>query len=324
MQQRRDKGQNIAVEQVEGLIKDAPAQMDTQRGQALGTLASIKRAKLVQARRERGRMEARYGTDDVRVRKADQRMRRQHQQMVNTRAERDRASVPVLARDERSWQVHGFVRSREGEPIPGATVALFQDRDGTEGELLQGKTDSKGYFKLAVGPGADKGPRRKKKEAESDWYTSEADRQGDTEEALLALKDDAPKEGGGSGLTINTNVQAQRLRQAARAIRNPVYLGASAGKSRKIDARILYPSPGNIIYRDIELDVEQTDACGLRTQFLGNSSTRELHSLAREKPGCQIAAMRSDHRVYFESEAEAQAMGYDFCAHCYGKSKSRR
>ena len=56
----------------------------------------------------------------------------------------------------------------------------------------------------------------------------------------------------------------------------------------------------------------------------GNSDKRELHDLESKKPRCLINKIRPDHQVYFNSEKEAQAAGYDYCAYCFGKDKSKR
>ncbi|GGX79725.1 hypothetical protein GCM10007160_03890 [Litchfieldella qijiaojingensis] len=302
MQQRtyKNKGRNIALEQVEGVLKNSPERFDAERGQGLATLSNIKRAKLVQSRRERARMEQRHGADHPRFQEADARMRREHVMLVNTRAERDRAGVPIVEREENQWIVHGHVRNQEGIPLDNANVALYPDRDGHRDALVQSKTDRHGYFKLNWSP---------------EYRDTPSETGGGTGPGLI-------DEGGQSGLRINTN--QSRLRNAAAAINNPVYLGASFQGSKSVDARTLYPTPGNVSYRDIELTVENTDACQLRTRYLGNSSTRELHDLHNEQPGCQIGRMRPDHRVYFTSEKQAQALGYDFCAYCYGPERSKR
>ena len=39
---------------------------------------------------------------------------------------------------------------------------------------------------------------------------------------------------------------------------------------------------------------------------------------------CRIDEIRPDHRVYFNTQREAQAAGYDYCAYCFGKEKSKR
>jgi hypothetical protein len=234
-------------------------------------------------------------------------MRRQHHQLVNTRAECDRAGAPLVERDDNTWKVHGFVRNQEGQPVGDATVALFPDREGQQDALTETKTNTKGYFSFSYAP---------------PFATATRAGGGEPQSELALLGDDG--EAGGRGLRINTNLKRRRIRQAAAAIKQPVFLGAKSGVNEAVDSRILYPTPGSIIYRDIELKAEDTDACGLRTRYLGNSHTRELHDLNREKPGCQIAKMRPDHRVYLSGEQQAQAMDYDFCAHCFGAAKSRR
>ena len=61
-----------------------------------------------------------------------------------------------------------------------------------------------------------------------------------------------------------------------------------------------------------------------KTRFLGNSHARELHDLENVKKQCHIGAIKPDHRVFFRTEREALAAGYDHCAFCFGKKKSRR
>jgi hypothetical protein len=61
-----------------------------------------------------------------------------------------------------------------------------------------------------------------------------------------------------------------------------------------------------------------------KTRFLGNSHLRELHDLENTKRRCNIEKIRPDHRVYFKTEEEAEAAGYDYCAYCFGKEKSKR
>jgi hypothetical protein len=60
------------------------------------------------------------------------------------------------------------------------------------------------------------------------------------------------------------------------------------------------------------------------TRFLGNSHQRELHDLENTKKQCHIDDIKADHRVYFRSEREAVAAGYDYCRYCFGKQKSKR
>lgn len=300
--QRTDPGSNISIEQIEGILKQSPERMDQERSAGLAQLTSVKRAKLVQARRERARMEQRYGADHQRVAAADARMKTEHGMLVNTRAERDRAEAPVFETEQDVWVVHGYVRNQEGIGISKAKVALFPDQDGHKDALTETITDRQGYYKVTWAPQI--------KDRKIDGET-----EGKAESAL-----------GGTDTThhINTNPSAYRLRVAASAIKNPVYLGASYQGSQKVDRRSLYPTPGSSSYRDIELDSASSGDCQLRTRYLGNSNTRELHNLNNEKPGCGIARMRPDHRVYFTGEKQAEKLGYDYCAHCYGSDRSKR
>jgi len=60
------------------------------------------------------------------------------------------------------------------------------------------------------------------------------------------------------------------------------------------------------------------------TQFLGNSHTREVHDLQNTKKNCRIDSITADRRVYFKTADDAAKAGYDYCAYCFGKAKSKR
>lgn len=60
------------------------------------------------------------------------------------------------------------------------------------------------------------------------------------------------------------------------------------------------------------------------TRYLGNTASTELHDLDNETPSCQISEIRFDHRFYFRTAEEAAAVGYDFCAFCFGRELSER
>jgi hypothetical protein len=61
-----------------------------------------------------------------------------------------------------------------------------------------------------------------------------------------------------------------------------------------------------------------------QTRFLGNSHDREVHDLQNRKKQCHIDEIKPDHRVFFATEQDAVAAGYDFCRYCFGKQKSKR
>ena len=59
------------------------------------------------------------------------------------------------------------------------------------------------------------------------------------------------------------------------------------------------------------------------SRYLGNSDSKELHDIRNEQRRCQIDQIRADRAIGFKSIAEAEALGYDFCAYCFGKAKSK-
>jgi len=60
------------------------------------------------------------------------------------------------------------------------------------------------------------------------------------------------------------------------------------------------------------------------TRYLGNAASEELHDLENETAACQLDEIRYDRRVYFSSPQQAVALGYDYCAFCFGRELSQR
>jgi hypothetical protein len=142
----------------------------------------------------------------------------------------------------------------------------------------------------------------------------------------------------GAGADVAGEIDEEKAKRAAaademarrlvRALGSPAFLGTTAPGQTDIvvDARPLHPLPGGIAYRDLTVANPKDDgsSCQLKTRLLGNSSTRELHDFENEKPACQIAEIRPDHRFYFQNEDQARKLGYDFCAYCFGRKRSKR
>lgn len=60
------------------------------------------------------------------------------------------------------------------------------------------------------------------------------------------------------------------------------------------------------------------------TRYLGNSNSQEFHDLENVQAGCQVDEIRFDRKIYFGSPEQATALGYDHCAHCFGRELSER
>jgi Baseplate J-like protein len=59
-------------------------------------------------------------------------------------------------------------------------------------------------------------------------------------------------------------------------------------------------------------------------RYLGNVRTRELHDRLNITPYCQIDEIAIDRRFSFRRIEQAEALGYDFCAYCFGRARSQR
>jgi len=292
----------IALAQIEDLMASSPQRADSLRGDGLAGLAAVKRTKLIQVRRERARIAVRHGEASDRVAGIDRQLAAEHGFLVNTRAEVDRVAAPILERDARAWQVHGYLRSQDGLARAKYGVSLLADVDGRN-TLATTTTDKRGYFhiKLAI---RDTPANTVNVSRDSDAVV------GDDEKSKRAAENDRV---------------AQLMVQA---LKTPAFLGVTVPGQTDlvVDERALYPVAGGIAYRDLAVanPKDTGSACQLKTRLLGNSGSRELHDLDNEKPECQIAEIRPDHRFYFKSTDQAEKLGYDYCAHCFGKARSKR
>lgn len=306
----------LSVDQVDGVLAESGRRADALRADGFAGLLPVQRAKLIGLRRERARIAERHGEDGPAVAAIDRKLATSHRLLVAGRAEHDRIATPAPEREAQAWLVHGYVRNPDGFPRAGYLVALYPDDEGREAPVQSTTTNSKGYFRLRLGRGEEVG----------DTVFDEPERElGDGLDTDTA-KTGEPQATGTD--EVRAKQRAGALRRLAAALRKPLYLGArGSGQSAPyIDRRVLHPSAGAVVYRDLVV-VDEGDSgsdCQLATRLLGNSGTRELHDLDNEQPGCRIAAIRPDHRFYFQSEAQAQRLGYDHCAYCYGRERSER
>ena len=88
----------------------------------------------------------------------------------------------------------------------------------------------------------------------------------------------------------------------------------------------IHKSLDGSVNRSIQLDLTpgRNTVRELPSRFLGNANTEELHDLDNEQALCQLDEIRIDRRHYFNSIQEALDIGYDHCAHCFGRELSTR
>jgi hypothetical protein len=275
-QQKRSNQSKISLKKVESQLINGLGQADKLRHEGFAGLAHVKRIKLVQTRRERGRLEAKYGVNDPRVQQLDRQMVAEHQTMVFARVERDKTAIPIPARDKGKFILFGHMRDIDGYPLQDYQVGLYTQATGKTEALAAAGTDKTGLYEISFPVAA-------------------------------------------AGAKADAAEKARLSPTLYLLVRNP------AGKIVYTNSRSIAPVAGKVVYWDVVVEDVSQPACGsCQTRFLGNSGTRELHDLENEKPKCELAKMRPDHRVYFSSTEEAEKAGYDYCAYCFSKQQSKR
>jgi hypothetical protein len=302
---------------------------DLIRTTGLENLLRLRSKKANLQQREQQRLTAKYGASDQRVQQVNNNLETNANYIGGLRMELTRAKTPVIKPAANAWCVQGYVYDRQAIPIPNAKMALYS-ADGKEVAVVEATTtDTRGYYRL------DHAPRGV----------------GTTGDQILDSSSDsvlAGAEDTGAGGGIRTNIGAtpdpaaasettgtERLSEGLRINTNEnarasVFVRALDPQDPELcaDSTLITPRAGVCSYRDITIDTnafKPTDTKDRRTtRYLGNSATRELHDLKNEKKRCQIDAIRFDHCTNFNTQKEAVAADYDFCAYCFSKAKSKR
>lgn len=220
--------------------------------------------------REYARIERKYGKDHPRTLEMAVRVAANKEVKSGLFRRYTEASTPYVDPGE-GWAVDGFVRSANGAPVEGVTVAAYDQKEQWYEEFGYGCTDKTGHFSIMVDKLPEKPP-------------------------------------------------------------SPVFMRASKDKKLLASNEVqLTPEPKStdrveIIIGDtaVENDCGRPVSGNEKARYLGNSGKRELHDLENTKPRCRIDKIRPDHQFYFKTEKEAQEAGYDYCAFCFGKEKSKR
>jgi len=313
----KDNTKRIPFSDVAKGLNQAFENADPQRLAGLTQLQRVRAIKGVGLQREQTRLTGKLGATHPRVTGVSRKLE------ANRELERDvalgvsRARTPAVQPDPDAWTLHGHVRNPAREGLPNMTVALYDEKNQWIEELGHACTDANGYFRLTVKSGGT------------------TKRTSDVEPAREAA---AGVEAAPDAATV-----AARDTTAAAGRAAHIHVTDKQSTTRYIDANPLVPKLGEVVYREIILDGDgcectppdskQSGSGGKggkdkgaepAGRYLGNRGTRELHDLKNTKPGCQIDEIKGSQREYFTNQKEATAAGYDFCAYCFGKKRSRR
>lgn len=267
---------------------------DILRVSGMQQLRSFRSSKAKSQSREQQRLVSKYGEQDERVIRMNTSLDANSNYISNLDMELNRATAPRKKIGTTSWNVQGRVYDQQGCPIVGADVSILSGDGHRIEQIPPTKTDTKGRYNITY-------------QAQKNELVTQAD--------------------------AKTSVRAAAIRINRNTARNEqVFVRAIDSRNDEVcaDSTLMVPKPGSCNYRDLILDIRQDDdyKIGNRdrrsSRYLGNSSTTELHDLKNEKAQCQIDNIRIDHCFNFKSEKEARALGYDYCAYCFGREKSKR
>jgi hypothetical protein len=190
---------------------------------------------------------------------------------------------------------HGFVSNTVLQPQKGYTVTLV----GTDGKArLSAATGSDGYFTMTL----------KAREKASPFSGKDAVPTALLAEMLQLFGMRRP----GTDAPIKTDKETQI---ATVEILDP------SGRRIQQDP-IPVDVNGGTVYREYVVETKETQSATKR--YVGNSSTRELHDTEKLTNRCNFDAIKANHKVYFDTTAAAEKAGYDYCAYCFDKTKSKR
>lgn len=136
--------------ELEDLVARSAEQVDALRALGLRGLEGVIIARQAGLEREHGRLLAKLGADDPRVRGMTQRLEHGVSRLRDLRVEIVRAGTVVPQVDANEWMLHGYVRHASHDPAPDLTVSLVDARDQWIEELGFACTDANGYFELRL------------------------------------------------------------------------------------------------------------------------------------------------------------------------------
>lgn len=325
----RKTQRKIAKAQIRQTIDDGIKANDVVRVTGLENLLRLRVKKANLQQREQQRLSAKYDIKHARTQQVNTNLDANADYVSGLRMELTRATTPVKKPDANAWTVQGHIYDRHGCPIQDADVSLYSADEKKIETVGAVKTDNKGYYQLnfAQETGVISGGQILDTGGESVLAGSDdsgapgsirTNARGASAETTPEEIEDTGRLS--SGLRINTNINANAS----------VFVRANDPQDPDLcaDSTLINPGASVCSYRDIIINTSVYKTATTKdrraTQYLGNSASRELHDVKNEQNRCQVNAIRFDHCISFNSIDEAIAAGYDYCAYCFGKDKSKR
>jgi len=309
----RKNAKKVSIAEAGRVVEEGLQLSDANRLMGLQGLSRFRVSKAKLQTRESQRLTKKYGADDKRVIHTNNKLESNESYISGLRMEANRAAIETEQVDEKTWMVKGRVYDRRGCPIADAKVSVWYAEGKPLKQVPSTTTDSKGRYQLL-------------------YQATDDD---------LSKGETGAEKGASTGTRINTNIDSAGEKQNVSSglhtnsdqYQQSVFIRGVDGQNDSLctDSTLMVPKLGQSNYRDLIFDtdlshklISDLDKDRRSSRYLGNASTLELHDLKNEKATCQIDEIRADRCVRFKSIKEAEALGYDYCAYCFSKSKSKR
>jgi len=197
---------------------------------------------------------------------------------------------------------HGFVSDTELQFQKGYTVRLVGVSDTDGKSRVSATTESDGYFSITLKARETASGFAAKDETQANLFVGMFELFGKTGRAAAA----ATEASATSPITESAKASVEILDpNGQRVHQDPVPIIIDSGS----------------VYREYIIDSKGSRSD--RQRYVGNPATRELHDTEKLTKRCNFDAIKPNVRVYFDSTAAADKAGYDYCAYCFGKAKSK-
>lgn len=313
---RQHKPRKLARTELINTVQQGFASNDEVRLAGLKGLLKIRTKKAMLREREIQRLDTKYQQKTKRGDIVESRQEANRDLIGGLKMEINRVVTKPLKLNTKSWALQGYVYDRNAVPVPNAKVVLYNLDEQEVKKVTATTTDANGKYVFEYDA----------KDNEIIDFTEEL-------ATLAAIRKSAAQPEDVSERTVETErVSVTDRLSPGISEKATVFARAYIGKKKlSADSLPLLPRPGMSHYRDIIFTVmlhEEKHPVSNQerraTRYLGNSSSRELHDLHNEQVGCNIDRTRFDHSVNFKTDKDALEAGYDYCAYCFGKKKSKR
>lgn len=207
---------------------------------------------------------------------------------------------------------HGFVSDTDLRFLKGYTVKLVSAGDTGGKTELSATTENDGYFCMTLVERKAGSQFSAKNEAQANMS------------AMMSVifgvgAQGAPEKAEAAANSLNATAAARSM--TSTAPKASVEIFDPSGQRVHQD-----PFPveidGGSVYREYVFNSK--DSSSGTQRYAGNPSTREIHDTQKLTKRCNFGEIDPKVLVYFDDTAAAERAGYDYCAYCFGKAKSKR